>query len=297
MMPDQPFATTPDPQPVPLLRCLLVGALGLLAACSGNLSHRSVAETSGKLPIGPEVRRLRLEIASGTLGIDVHADRELSFAGGIRRAADTAADLAILEGIPIGLAASVDPVTPDTLVVRGAAAPTPGPNGVLSYELGIRLPADLALEVVVAGNGHVTVARREAPLRVETSRGDLRFEQCRGGIKAHTGRGVVIGFGIQGDVDIETAVGDMQVFVEAPGELLRLRTGQGTIQCFVPPQAGFVCNARTSMGRVGNAFGLANEATTQYGRAMTGQHGDGRSQVILMTGSGYIALQKLTSNG
>jgi len=30
---------------------------------------------------------------------------------------------------------------------------------------------------------------------------------------------------------------------------------------------------------------------------MTGQHGDGRSQIILMTGSGYIALQKLTSRG
>jgi len=291
-------ATEPaSPCDLRLLRWLVAGAFLLLSACGGSLSHRSVAETSGSLPIGPEVRRVRLEIGSGTLGIEVHEARELAFAGGIRRAADTAADLTVLEGIAIGLTAALDPAAPDTLVVRGATVPTPGPNGVLSYELGLHLPADLALQVVVAGNGHVTVARRQGPLQVDTSRGDLRFEQCRGGIKAHTGRGVVIGFGLYGDVDIETAVGDMQVFVEAPGELLRLRTGQGTIQCFVPPDAGFVCNARTAMGRAGNSFGLPNEATTQYGRAMTGQHGDGRSQIILMTGSGYIALQKLTSRG
>jgi hypothetical protein len=269
----------------------------LLAGCGGSLSHRSVAETSGKLPLGPEVRRVRLEIASGTLGIEVHAARELAFAGGIRRAADSATDLVALEGLAIALTGAIDPAASDTLVVRGAVVPPGVANGVLSYELGVHLPAELALEVVVAGSGHVTVARREGPLRVETARGDLRFEQCRGGIKAHSGRGVVIGYGLQGDVDIETAVGDMQVFVEQPADLLRLRTGQGTIQCFVPPTAGFVCNARTSMGRVGNSFGLPNAATTQYGRAMTGQHGDGRSQVILMTGSGYIALQKLVANG
>lgn len=269
----------------------MVGIL-LLAACDGGLSHRSVAELAGSLPIGKDVRRVRVEIQNGTIGTAVQAERAFKYAGGIRRAADTAAELKALEGLPIELVAHIDPADPTTMVVRGPHLGTTGPQGMLGYELGLHLPADLEFEVVVETNGHVTVTGREAPLKVTTGRGDLRFENCSGGVKAQTGRGMVIAFGMRDRIDIETTVGDMQVFVRGPGDLLRLRTGQGTIQCYVPADAGFVCSARAEIGRAGGSFGLPTESTTKYGMAMTGQHGDGRTKIVLATGSGYLSLQK-----
>ncbi|MBL8723918.1 MAG: hypothetical protein JNK49_07725 [Planctomycetes bacterium] len=244
------------------------------------------------MPIGQSVRLVRVEIENGTVGVDVCDDPVLHIGGGVRRAADTAAELARLEAVPANLVGAPDPNDPSVLVVRGPQLGTDGPQGVLGYELGLRLPAALDFEVVVRGNGHVTVARRTGAVRVTTGRGDLRFEHCQGGAVAKTGRGVVLAFGMGGSIDLESAHGDMQVFVPKPGELLRLRTGQGTIQCFLPKATGFVCNARTETGRVGGAFGLPTETTTRFGMAMTGQHGDGRTKVVLVTGSGYIALQQ-----
>lgn len=280
----------------PVVRCLgIVAAIGLLplfGACDGTLSHRSLAEIAGNLPIGHEVRKVRVEVENGSVGIDVHSEPVVRFGGGVRRAADSAQELAALDAIPAELTAVVDPADPTTMVVRGPGLAAAGAKGVLAYELGLHVPAALELEVVVANNGKVTVANRQAPLKVTTGRGDLRFENCRGGIKAQTGRGMVIAFGVVGRIDIEAGVGDMQAFVPGPGDLIRLRTGQGTIQCYVPEATGFVCSARTEAGFVGSSFGLPIETTTGYGKAMTGQHGDGRTKIVLSTGSGYLSLQK-----
>jgi hypothetical protein len=266
--------------------------LMLLAACDGALSHRSLAEISGKLPIGNDVRKVRVEVENGSVGIDVHEESVVKFGGGVRRAADTAAELAVLDAVPAELTAAVDPADPTTMVVRGPVLAAAGAKGVLAYELGLHLPAGLELEVLVGNNGKVTVANRRAALKVTTGRGDLRFENCHGGIKAQTGRGMVIAFGVVGRIDIEAGIGDMQAFVPGPDDLIRLRTGQGTIQCYVPEATGFVCSARTEAGFVGSSFGLPIESTTGYGKAMTGQHGDGRTKIVLSTGSGYLSLQK-----
>lgn len=269
-----------------------MGLLLCLGACDGALSHRSLAEISGNLPIGNGVRKVRVEIENGSVGIDVHAEPVVRFGGGVRRAADTAAELAVLDGVSADLTAAVDPADPATMVVRGPVLVARGAKGVLAYELGLHIPANLELEVVVASNGKVTLANRAAFSKVMTGRGDLRFENCRGGIKAQTGRGMVIAFGVAGRIDIESGVGDMQAFVPGPDDLIRLRTGQGTIQCYVPETTGFVCSARTEAGFVGSSFGLPIETTTGYGKAMTGQHGDGRTKIVLSTGSGYLSLQK-----
>jgi len=247
---------------------------------------------AGSLPIAQGVQRVRVEIENGTIGITVHDQREVKFGGGVRRAADTAAELAALEALPIDLVAEVDPADAATMVVRGAGAGLRSLRGMLGYELGLHVPAEVELEVLVQQNGHVTVADHRARLRVTTARGDLRFENCHGGTKARTGRGMVIAFGARGSLDIETSLGDMQAFVEQPGELLRLRTGKGTIQCFVPPRTGFVCSARAEIGRIGSSFDLPTEATSKYGTVMTGQYGDGRTKIVLVTGSGHVSLQK-----
>lgn len=262
-----------------------------MSSCTGSLSERSVAELSGEVPIGHGVSRVRIVLEDGTVGVDSGPDRVVGYRGGVRRAADTAGELARLEQIPLELTAAVDPRDPSVLVVRGPMRGETGPAGVFAFELGIRVPPDVALEVRILGNGNVTVANRLAPADVETGRGDLRFPGCRGGVRARTGRGNVIAFDHHGDLDVLTKVGDMQAFVVEPGEHLRLVTGQGTVQCHVPPKLDFELDARAETGRaVAEAFDLASAKVGDYGAVLTGVQGTGRTKIVLRTGSGHLSL-------
>lgn len=281
---------------------LLPWALGALvvigisvAIVGSGLEHRSVAELSGTVPIGQDVDTVRLEVQNGTIGIDLpepsRQDRVVAYAGGIRRAADSAADLARMEQLPTGLAVVADPKRPRTLVLRGPALP-PGSSGLLAMELGIRLPGELTLEVVVPGSGHVTIANRGGRTIVDTGRGDLRFERCRGPVRAKTGRGMVIAFDHCGDLDLHTVVGDMQAFVKEPAATLRLVSGQGTVQCCVPANCEFELDARAEIGRIGADFGLVGERVGDFGAALVGSKGSGRTKVVLRTGSGHLAFRQ-----
>jgi hypothetical protein len=277
-------------------RARAVGGSGLLvllatAGCGGSLSYRSVENVADKLPIGQGVARVRLEIEDGTVGVDSGTDRVFDYRGGVRRAADTAQDLERLEQIPIQLTAAPDPADPTVLVVRGPVRDAASPAGVFAYELGIRLPPELEVEIRVRNNGDVTVANRQAKTRVETGRGDLRFPACSGGLWAETGRGNVIAFDHRGDLDLRTKVGDMQAFVVQADEKIRLVTGQGTIQCHVPPDLDFEVDARAEIGRAGaKGFGLTSEKVGEYGAVLTGVHGSGRTKIVLRTGSGHLSL-------
>jgi hypothetical protein len=258
------------------------------------LSHRSVAQLADKVPIGQDVQRIRIEIQNGTVGIgDVlePGDRTVHCVGGVRRAADTAEQLQQLEQVPIPLTGAMDPSRPGTLVLRGARL-APGTPGLLAYELtGMRVPADLALEVAIEGSGHVIVARRHAALDIRTARGDLRFEHCSAPVSAMTGRGNVIAFDHAGDLDLRTEVGDMQAFVREPGTLLRLYTGKGSVQCGVPPECEFSLDARAEVGRIGADFGLTSETVGRFGAALVGARGSERTKVVLRTGSGHLSFR------
>jgi hypothetical protein len=258
----------------------------VLAGCGA--SHRSTANLAEKHPIAPGVARVRIEIDNGTIGVDVAPAREVAIAGGIRRAAESAADLVVLEQIPASLTPVVDPTQPDTLVLRGPKLPE-GMRGLLGFELGVHVPADLPLEIVIGGSGHVTLARRLARTKVKTGRGDLRFEDCAGGVQAKTGRGNVIAFEHRGDLDIHTDAGDMQAFVREPAATIRLVTGQGTVQLHVPPETPFDVDARAEIGRIGNGFGLTAQKVARYGAALVGKQGPATTAVVLRTGSGHLS--------
>ena len=261
-----------------------------LAACGGHLSERSYAQMSGKVTIGQEIERVRVEIENGTVGIDSSLEPGITYGGGVRRAADTPAELAILDAVPVELQAAPDPDDAKTLVVRGPARPAATPGAVMAFELGIRVPATMPLEVRVAANGHVTIANRAATTRVTTGRGDLRFENCAGGVFAKTGRGMVIVFGHRGDLEVQTMAGDMQAFVDEPATSIRLVTGQGTVQCHVAPSIEFDLDARAEIGKIGNGFGLTPEPGTGYGAVLVGKRGTARTKVILRTGSGHLSI-------
>lgn len=245
--------------------------------------------------MGHGITRVRLEVENGTIGIDSGAEGVVRYAGGVRRAADTATELATLEQVPLRLEGTVDPNDPHTLIVRAPGRPAEVPGGVLAFELGIHVPATVSLDVAVAANGHVTIANRKAPTTVDTKRGDLRFERCAGGVRARTGRGMVIAFGHHGDLDVQTLAGDMQAFVEETGSSIRLVTGQGTVQCHVPQAIEFDLDARAEVGKIGNGFGLAASTVSDFGAVLTGVRGSARTKVVLRTGKGHLSIGPLRS--
>jgi len=266
----------------------------LLAACGGPLSERSHAEMKGTLPLGTEIRRVRIEVENGRVDVGPSPTTDaVTFAGGIRRAADTPEQLAALERVVPDLTAAVDPADPTTLVVRGPRRPAELSGAVFALEVGIGVPPEVALEVRVEANGDVNLKERRAPTRVETGRGDLRFENCSGGVTARTGRGVLIAYGHRGDLDVQTKTGDMQAFVVEPGRLLQLVTGQGTVQCQVDPSIEFDLDARAEIGKIGNGFGLEPERGQGYSAALVGKRGSARTKVVLRTGSGHLSFSPM----
>lgn len=261
----------------------------------GGCAHRSVVSFNGELEYGPEIKRVRVELNNGTIGIVATEENSpagaMTYAGGLRRDAASAAELATLEGVATVLTAEPDPKDPTTLVIRCPRAPA-GVQGMIAYEGHIRMSADLPLEIAVTNNGHVTLTDRRAATKVSTRRGDLRFENCNGAIEANTGQGNVIAYAHQGSIDIRTNLGDMQVFVVKPGDQITLGTGKGTVQCHVPADIECDVDARAEIGRIGNDFGLEVRKVGEYSAAMTGKIGSAKTLVLLRTASGHISLIK-----
>lgn len=275
-----------------VVAAVVVAGVVALVMTGGGLGYRSVAEWSDKVPIGHGIDTVRVEIQNGRVDVDVSeegAEGVIAYAGGVRRAANGAEELARLEQVPFRLVAEVDAKRAQTLVLRG---PQLGreTSGVLALELGIRVRADLNLEIAVKENGHVIVARRTGRTSVDTGRGDLRFEHCRGAVRGKTGRGNVIAFDHRGDLRLDTTVGDMQAFLEQPGTELQLTSGEGTVQCGVPADCEFVIDARAEVGRIGSDFGLKAEQNG-FAAALTGTRGSGRTKVVLRTGKGHLSFR------
>ena len=270
---------------------LLLAAVSTAAACTGGLGHRSTDKMTGSLPIGPEVRSVLIEIEDGSLEIRPADDgvSDLVYEGQIRRGADIAEDLALLEQVPVGLLAEVDSEDPTLLRVRGPSRPAQLKRRcVLGVELVVRLPARLALVATVNGSGHLTVEDREAAVELRTGRGDLRATGCVGSAELTTGTGMTIVYDHRGDLRVTARVGDMQVVMRECGERLRLVTGQGNVQCRVPPNTGFRLDARAEKGKLTNGFGIPVERNG-YSAAMVGDRGDQRTEAVLRTSSGSLS--------
>jgi hypothetical protein len=232
-------------------------------------------------------------MTNGTLDLaavlDGASQSEVTWKGGIRRDAGSASDLTTIETVVTDLSGAMDPEEPGTFVVTCPAAPA-GVVGMIAYEGNIRVPAKLPLEIVVTDNGHVTLVERDAFSKVKTRRGDLRFQGCKGGIVANTGQGNVIAFDHEGDLDVRTGLGDMQVFIVKPDKLITLGTGQGTVQCYVPKGTEFEVDARAEIGRIGNDFDIEVRKVGDYSAAMAGIHISPKTRVLLRTAAGHISL-------
>jgi len=270
-----------------LLAC---GLLACAGACTGGLSHRSVAETAGELPLPVGIERVRVELQNGSLEVHPGAEGQVRYRGIVRRAADTEEQLQAIEaqGTELVGAAEVE-----VFAIRGPTRPPGGDAGVLGLELVLEVPPGLPLEIQIAGSGNLVAEDRQAGTVLDTSRGDVRCMRATGATRIHTGRGNVIVYDHRGDLDVNAATGDMQVFVHEPGGRLRLVTGQGNVQCLVPPSTSFRVDARAQTGKLANGFGLPIQRDG-YSASMVGQRGDGRTEIVLRTGKGHLSLSHKT---
>ncbi|MGE3173655.1 MAG: hypothetical protein AB7O97_13610 [Planctomycetota bacterium] len=273
---------------------LALAAAACLASCSGRLGHRSVRPTGGSLPLPAGLQVLRIEIQNGRLEVRPGGRDAVAYEGHIRCGADTAEDLQRFEARGAELRLEADPAAPGTWVLRGPTRPPELMSGVLGVEVRVTAPRDLPLEVRIEGSCDIDVADREAPTSIETRRGDVKCMACHGATRVRVGTGVLIVNDHRGDLDIETRMGQMQVFVREPGELLRLVSGNGDVQCIIPPSTGFRVDARAETGKVHTSFGLPVDRVTAYSAVMTGQRGDGRTEIVLRTGSGHLSLSHKT---
>lgn len=271
---------------------LAAGVAMAFTACT----YRATDEIAGSLSIPAGVERIRVELENATLDVGLWSEGEggaqLTFQGGVRMDAEDEHQLQQLQAIEHGLVAETDPDDPTVLVVAGPKTPD-GVRGMIAYEGNLRLSPDVPIEIVIRDNGHVTMIGRRALSKVSTRRGDLRFEDCYGGVKATTGSGNVIAYDHHGDLDIRSQGGDMQAFVIEPGERLTLSTGKGTIQCYMPPATKCEVDARAEIGRIGNDFGFEVTKPTAYSSVMVGKRGGSKTRVLLRTAAGHIAMRGL----
>ena len=281
-----------NPRTLPRLVAIAAAAAFGLAGCA----HRATEHVGGELSVPAGVERVRIELDNGTLDVALPLEGapagQVSYLGGIRMDASSDAELQQLLGVAPQLVAALDPEDPQVLIVRGPRAPA-GVQGMIAYEGSLRVDASLPVEIVIRDNGHVTLVGRRSASRVRTRRGDLRFEDCSGGVEATTGQGNVIAYDHRGDLDVRSQGGDMQAFVVEPGERITLSTGKGTVQCCVPEDIECELDARAEIGRIGNDFGFEVTKPSAYSSALVGRRGGSKTRVLPRTAAGHIAVRAL----
>lgn len=271
----------------------------LCTACGGALGERHIEPMRGEIDLPQGVRTVRIEGATASLKVLSRDDkgqpvteRKLRYQGKLRIAADTPAQLEAVRGTAPQLVAAVDPAAADTLVVQTPSMPAGADpmHSVLGAELTVWLPEDLALQLDAREGGYLEVEDRAASVRMATGRGDLRLSRCRADAVLRTGAGVTIVDRHEGNLEVQAKAGEVQAWVRKPAETIRIVTGKGNIQCLVPGETELRADVRCEQGKIANGFGFPVERVLEFGAAMTGQRGGGRTEVVMRSGKGVLSL-------
>lgn len=289
-----------SPGSLPLPGLLVAIAASLLgAACDGALGERHLEPMRGEIDLDAAVRTVRFEGATASFKVlsrdkegQPVTERKIRYQGKLRLAADTPAQLEALRAAPARLDAVVDPGAPDVLVVRTPAMPAGADamHSVLGTEVTVWLPEDLSVVLEAREGGYLEVEDRSAPVRMATGRGDMRLSRNRGDAVLRTGAGVTIVDRHEGNLDVQAKAGEVQAWVRKPADTIRIVTGKGNIQCLVPGETELRADVRCEQGKIANGFGFPIERVLDFGAAMTGQRGTGRTEVVMRSGKGVLSL-------
>jgi lia operon protein LiaG len=231
----------------------------------------------------------RVTIATGTDGLDAHADLTVQIPAGRRVALYIAVGRVTVTNVSgeLRIDASSSPVN------------ATGVKGSLMIDV---------------GSGDVQVAQVDGDLTVDTGSGSVKVSQVKSGhLSIDTGSGDVSGSDLQGEetsvetgsgeititslrspkVSLETGSGGVTANLQDQIRELQIETGSGDVAIKAPPTLGAELEIETSNGEIETDFPL--QVTRQGRDHLTGRIGDGKGRIAIETGSGAIKFLKASS--
>lgn len=276
-------------------RAVLVATLFGSFGC-GHYGERAEEELRGEieLPAGTETVRIRLP--GGSLTVKDGPPGRVGYAMLVLRAADTAAQLAVLRRVDLRPRPETNEPGVVDLVVGSLPDGADERQNRLVCKTVLEVPADVAVTGATP-IGPVSALGRRAPVSLETGNGPIRFDHCAADCTARAAIGDVMVNAHRGSLDLETGRGMMQIWVDAIGEQgLRLTNRQGSIQAHVPHDAAFALDARAEIAalkvadKVRNSFGVPLRASGPIGAVMRGEVGGGGPPILMRAFRGRASL-------
>jgi hypothetical protein len=278
---------------------LRIGAAsGLLLAFApgcGHYGHRSEESLVGEVPLPAGTQALRIHLPGGPLTIRGGGPpSRVAYHMSVLRAADSAADLAILAAIDLRPAGR--PTGPGEIDLGVGRMPPQARWMKLVCKTVLEVPAGIAVSARTE-LGPVAAIGCDAPVRLETGAGVGRLDRCASDCVVRTGGGDVIVNAHRGGLDLESARGMMQLWVDEVGASgLRAINRHGSIQVHVPADAAFSLDARATIpslkvaDKLRNSFGIPLWAHGEHGATMRGVVGEGGPPIVLEAYAGRVSL-------
>ena len=150
--------------------------------------------------------------------------------------------------------------------------------------------------------GLAEAARVAGDLTVENTNGAVRAAAIKGGANVRTSFASVSLDGVEGPVEVDNQNGSIEVRL-LPGSAgkpcgrVALKSSFGGIRLFLPENAGYAVNARTSFGKIRSellvtASGTLSESSLAGQGSLAGKIGDGRCPLDITDNNGSIDLLK-----
>jgi hypothetical protein len=266
-------------------------------ACSGKFGHRLEERVQGEISLSEDLQGIQLEFFDGDISFQVGEPGVLSFSGSALMAADSAAQLDLLQQTAVGL--TPEGTENGIMLLRGPRLPEgvdPDQSRVI-LRLVVRVPPHLALDVR-ARAGNLAAIEMRAPVSLQVQQGMLHLKGVEGNGTLRGGYGDVIVDGHRGGLDVEIRSGKLFAWVLGLGPSgVRLVTGDGAIQARLPVEASFRLDAETEMGKAANEYGVPVVRNSETGATMNGPVGGGGPPVVLRTKQGRISLRQISPPG
>jgi hypothetical protein len=275
---------------IPLLVILPLVAMILVLFLGFNPAEH--AETvDGGIEVPATVKTVRISGEVGNLAVLIGDAGRIGFTGKSLRVAATQELLAAALAVPFTLERDPEATTGELLALRLTPVPpgfrriseqsvadgTAGDNAPLfrQIDLNVMVPVHLGVEIVGL-RCNVRVDTRQAPTSLRVAAGDVLVMHTSAPLEIHNGGGPTIIDQHRGALDMEVN-GKCRVSLAELVGPLRIVSAEGEVGLHLPRHASFTIDARSTVARVRNAFGLEGEqrGAEDYrleGTVATGEH-------------------------
>lgn len=155
----------------------------------------------------------------------------------------------------------------------------------------ITMPTTAALEID-DHSSTIEVSGVEGDVEVDTREGEVVVDSVRGTPELNTYVGTIEATGLRGGVALETYTGKASLAFDEFSASSEVETHNGTVQLFLPSDAGFTLRTDTTSTEVTIDDSFGPPSTSEEGQRFNG----GGPELLLDTYSGTIALRPLDAH-